>query len=177
MSHIADSLRRLGADLRDRRQSAGLSQVATAAAAGVGRSTLIHLEQGKKNVNLSSALAIAEVVGAVVGVQNERAEQVERRHLRADEALRLARRREAHFALAIDLALGRSSALRALEDARNMVALWKRDRTCSPFYIDGWSKLLRGDAGQVARRIRDIDPQWQDAMFQNTPFSRALASA
>jgi transcriptional regulator with XRE-family HTH domain len=176
MSQIVNDPRRLGADLRERRKGAGLSQLEAAAAAGIGRSTLIHLEQGGRNVNLSSVLAVADVVGAVVGVQEESGEQIERRRLRADEQMQLGRRRESHLALALDLALRRRNALEALEDARRMVELWKRNRTCSSFYIDAWSKILKGDAERVAKRIRDIDPQWLDAMLQNTPFSRALAA-
>lgn len=168
-------MRRLGGELRDRRRSAGLSQIAVAGAAGVGRSTLIHLEQGKKDVRLSNALAIAQAVGATVTIQDEAAELIERRRLRAEEGFKLARRREAHLGLALDLALARPRALRALRDAREAVDLWKRERTCSAFYVEGWSKVLRGDAAQVARRIRNIDSQWLDAMLQNTPFSRALA--
>ena len=171
---MPDRLSRVGAELRERRRLAGLSQNAVASAAGVGRSTLIHLEQGKKSVSLSSVLAIAEAVGAKVGVHDDGAELGERRRLRLDEALKLARRREAHLSLALDLALGRPSAIRALSDARRMVDLWKRDRTCSSFYIDGWSKVLKDSSEQVARRIRDIDANWLDAMLQNTPFSGAF---
>lgn len=175
MSRIEDQLKRLGRDLRERRLSAGLSQVAVAGAARVGRSTLIHLEQGSKDVRLSNALSIAEAVGTTVAVQGEAPELAERRRLRTEEALRLARRREAHLHLAVGLALGRPEALRALEDARRMVRLWRRERTCSAFYVDGWSKVVRGNAAQVARRIQRIEPRWLDAMLQNTPFSRIVA--
>ena len=175
MSGKTDILNRLGSELRERRRSAGLSQNAAASAAGVGRSTLIHLEQGNTNVSLSNALAIARVVGATVAIQGESADHAERRRLRSEEALKLARRREAHLALSVDLALDRPGANRALADARKMVEIWKRDRTCSALYIDGWSRVLKGEAPKVAGRMRGIDPQWMDAMFQNTPFSRALA--
>ena len=174
---ITDGVRRFGADLRDRRRAAGLSQVAVAGAAGVGRSTLINLEQGRQDVRLSNALAIAEALGAALTIVDEARELTERRRARAEEDFKLARRREAHLGLAVDLALARPRAKRALLDAREAVELWKRERTCSAFYIDGWSKVLKGDAAQVARRIRSIDPQWLDAMLQNTPFSRAVAPA
>lgn len=141
----------------------------------MGRSTLIHLEQGSKDVRLSNALAVAEAVGTTVTVQGESPELAERRRLRAEDALRLARRREAHLHFAVGLALGRPAALRGLEEARQMVQLWKRERSCSAFYIEGWSKVLRGSAAQVARRIQEIEPNWLDAMLQNTPFSRIVA--
>lgn len=177
MYRIKDELAELGRDLRERRVAAGLSQVAVARTAGVGRSTLIHLEQGSKDVRLSNAQAVARAVGTTVTVGGEPMKLAERRQLRSEEALRLARRREAHLHLAVGLALGRRESLRALAEARRMVHLWQRDRTCSDFYIKEWSRVLGGNAAQVARRIQEITPDWLDAMLQNTPFSRALAAA
>lgn len=170
-----DSLKRLGRDLRERRRAVGLSQADVAKSARVGRSTLIHLEQGDKDVRLSKALAIAGAVGTSIAVEGESPELARRRQARAEEALRLAARRERHLRIAVDLALGRPDALRSLDEARDMVRLWKRDGTCSPFYVDGWSKVLRGRPAHVARRIQGIEAQWLDAMLQNTPFPGAVA--
>ena len=171
------SLKQLGKQLRQRRLAAGLSQSSAAKAAGVGRSTLIHFEQGKKDVRFSNVLAIAHAIGASFGVQSESPERLERLHLRTEEALKLAKRRQAHARLALDLALRRPHAARALGDARAMVALWKRNRTCSEHYIDAWSRILKGTPAQVARRIGDIDEHWLDALLQNTPFSRLLSTS
>lgn len=175
MSQIEGKASSLGRNLRDRRRTAGLTQADVARAAGIGRSTLIHLEQGTKDVRLGNLLAVAEVVGTTLGVQAESPDLADRRRLRLEEALKLSQRREAHFRLAADLALGRREALRALEEARGMVQLWKRDRTCSEFYIAGWSKVLAGDCGQVAGAMRDMDQRWLDAMLQNTPLGRVVA--
>ena len=142
----------------------------------MGRSTLIHLEHGEKDVRLSSALAIAQALGASIAIDSEPAEISGRRQARAEEALRLAARRERHLRLAVALALGRPEALRALEEARAMVRLWKTGGTCSPFYIERWSSVLRGDPAQVARRIERIDSEWLDAMLQNTPFPETRAA-
>lgn len=175
MSRIESRASSLGRSLRDRRREAGLSQADVARAAGIGRSTLIHLEQASKDVRLGNLLAVAEAVGSAVGVQAESPDLAERRLLRLEEALKLARRREAHLRFAADLALGRREALQALEEARGMVGLWKRDRTCSEFYIAGWSKVLAGDHAQVAGAISDMDQRWLDAMLQNTPLARIVA--
>ena len=175
MSQITDSLAEIGRKLRERRVAAGLSQAEAAALARVGRSTLIHLEGGKKDSRLSNVLSVAHSVGASLELRGGPQEHLERLRLRADEASRLARRRQAHLKLALDLALDRPDALRALDDARAMVSLWKRDRTCSEHYIVEWSRILKGNPVQVARRIRDIDEPWLDALLQNTPFSRALS--
>lgn len=176
MSHIQNTLADLGRQLRERRVAAGLSQSNAALAAGVGRSTLIHLEGGKKDSRLSNVLSIANAIGASFGLQGEGPEHADRSRLRADEALKLAGRRQAHLKLALDLALGRADALRTVEDARRMVSLWKRSRSCSEHYIQAWSRILKGRPAQVARRIREIDELWVDALLQNTPFSRALSA-
>jgi len=175
MSNNRNSLRQLGSQLREKRLAAGLSQLGAAQAAGVGRSTLIHLEHGQKDVRLSNVLSIADAIGASFGLNGESPEQLERLRLRAEEALKLARRRGSHLKLAVNLALRRPAALQALRDARDMVALWKRNRTCSEHYVAEWTRILAGAPAQVAGKIRDIDEQWLDALLQNTPFSRALA--
>lgn len=176
MSSTEHTAKTIGSQFRERRLAAGLSQSAAADSAGVGRSTLIHFEQGRKDVRLSNVLAIAAAIGASFGVRADSPERLERRHLRTQEALKLARRRRAHTELALDLALRRPAALRALEGARTMVALWKKDRTCSEHYVDAWSRVLKGSPEQVARRIRDIDEEWVDALQQNTPFSPVVAA-
>lgn len=171
----AHNLRNLGGRLRDRRVAMGQSQASAARAAGVGRSTLIHFEHGRKDIRLSSLLAIADAVGVSVGLDaGDPAPDAERVRLRGEQRQEAAARRERHYAIAIDLALGRPSALNALRDARAMVALWKRNRTCSDYYIKEWSRILAGTPAQVAGRIRGIDEDWRDALFQNTPFSKAF---
>jgi len=176
MAHGIHTLKRLGIQLREKRRAAGLSQIGAAQAAGVGRSTLIHIEHGRKDIRLLNMLSIADAIGASFGLQDAVPEQAERLRLRTEEALKLARRRQDHLKLAVDLALGSASALRALRDARDMVALWKRDATCSERYIKAWSGVLAGTPSQVARKIRGIDERWLDALLQNTPFSRALSA-
>jgi len=154
-----------------------MSQVDAARAAGVGRSTLIHLEQGRKDIRLSNALAIARAMGATMSIAGESDGLSDRRRERAEEALKLSARREAHMRLALRLSLGEPRALRALEGAREMVRVWKESRTCSPFYISKWTGILKGSPAQVARRVSEIESEWLDAMLQNTPFSGAFPRA
>lgn len=174
MSNNRNSVARLGRQLRDKRIAAGLSQLGAAQAAGIGRSTLIHLEHGRKDVRLSNVLSAADAVGAALGFDAGSAEQLERLRLRNEESRKIASRRWQHLKLALDLALGKPEAIRALLDARRMVALWKRERTCSSHYIKEWSRILAGPPGQVARKIGEIPESWLDALLQNTPFSSAL---
>ena len=175
MSNPRNTLSQLGSRLRERRLAAGLSQLAAARAARVGRSTLIHLEHGRKGIRLSNILSIADAIGVSIGLDGGSPELAERARLRIEEALKRARRRTDHLKVALDLSFGKPAALRALHDARDMVALWRRDRTCSARYIKEWSRILAGTPSQVARKIRDIDEQWLDALLQNTPFSGAFS--
>jgi transcriptional regulator with XRE-family HTH domain len=165
-------LQALGQHLRERRKAAGLSQVQAADAAGIGRSTLLHLEHGRKDIRISNVMSVAAAIGASLGLAGEEPEAAERLRLRAMESMKLARRREAHMRLALDLALGRPGARAALADARRMVQVWKKGKTCSRRYIDAWSRILEGRPADVAARIRDIDAAWLDALLQNTPFPR-----
>ena len=163
MSSETHNLKRLGARLRERRLAAGLSQSGAARAAGVGRSTLIHFEHGRKDIRLSNLLSIADAVGASLGLEAGVSPNDERIRLRAEQARLLAHRRERHLALAVDLALGRPGAVKALGEARTMVALWRRERTCSDYYIEEWARILSGKPAQVAARIRAIDEPWREA--------------
>ncbi len=170
-----DTLKEIGSAVRERRAATGLSQAAVAKSARIGRSTLIHFEQGRKDVRLSNVLAIASAIGASFGLRPASPEQAERVLLRSEEATKLMRRRHAHARIALDLALRKPAALRALAEARAMVALWRKHRTCSEQYIAAWSQILRGRPQQVAARLRDMDPAWIDALLQNTPFPNLAA--
>lgn len=57
-----------------------------------------------------------------------------------------------------------------LDEARRMVALWKKARSCGRQYIEAWSRIVHQEPFEAARRILEADPGWLDAMFQNTPF-------
>lgn len=80
----------------------------------------------------------------------------------------------AHFRIALDLVLGERSAVKGLEEARNMVSLWERERVCSPFYIDTWKRVLRGSPQEVGKALSRLDERWARALLQNTPFGSLI---
>ncbi|WP_285320805.1 helix-turn-helix transcriptional regulator [Pseudarthrobacter sp. lyk4-40-TYG-27] len=72
MKAIQDA-RELGEQVKRHRLHAGLSQETLARAIGVGRSTIIDLEQGR-NVSISTALKVLAQLGAGIGITGTSAE-------------------------------------------------------------------------------------------------------
>ena len=163
----------MGAALRALRESKHLSQDAVAKAAGIARSTLVHLENGA-DVRLAKAAAVAKTLGASLCAMAQPAARHERLLARAQINERNLRLHNAHLRLALDLLLDKPAALAALDAARGMVALWARERTCSAFYIDTWRKLLEGAPGDAARALAQMDAQWESALVQNSPFGAIM---
>ena len=56
--------------------------------------------------------------------------------------------------------------------ARNRVELWRSKKTCSPLYVKRWSEMLALPPGKLARRMASLG-EWEDALFQNSPWSWA----
>ncbi|MFM9972450.1 MAG: hypothetical protein ACKVQK_29050 [Burkholderiales bacterium] len=100
----------------------------------------------------------------------------ERRLARKQEEIRQSALREAHFALARDLKTAEPAALAALSDAHRMVDLWEANKTCSPFYINSWRQLLSGTPEEVSVALSRMDPKWESALIQNTPFGHYVKS-
>jgi hypothetical protein len=59
--------------------------------------------------------------------------------------------------------------------AREQVAKWKRDGTCSSWYVKRWSEILFGPPSEVAMRMRGIEAGERRALYQNTPFGFLLS--
>lgn len=105
------------------------------------------------------------------------------RHGRLEHALRVeARARQRareemlvseHDRIAARLVAGQIGE-RELVQARQRVAEWIRNGTCSPSYTKRWSKILSGRPNEVADRLRGINADWRNALFQNTPFGFLL---
>ena len=76
--------------------------------------------------------------------------------------------------ISLDLLREEPAVVAALEDARSMVELWARDKTCSPFYIDSWRRLLSGSAREVGAALTYMDKKWGPALLQNSPFGGLL---
>ena len=57
-----------------------------------------------------------------------------------------------------------------------MVDRWEREKLCSTHYVTRWRAMLEGPVGRVAQAL--LEPgEWEDALFQNTPWSFALEPA
>lgn len=159
----------LGAALRKLRKNKGLSQEAVAKAAGIGRSTLVHLENGA-DARLSKIAAVARFLGADIEAVAESSDLAARRQARLQQAIRVQSLQQAHLRIALDLMVGKPATIKALKGAREMVELWERKRVCSPFYIDAWKRVLKGTAQEVGKALSRIDEKWAPALLQNTPF-------
>jgi transcriptional regulator with XRE-family HTH domain len=163
-----------GSAFRVLREKKGLSQEAVAKAAGIGRSTLVHLENGA-DVRLSKISAVAKALDASIETTAEPKELTERRQARLHLSLRLLALQKAHLRIALDLLLEDPATVAALHEARAMVELWAREKVCSAFYIDSWQQLLTGSAHEVGTALARIDKQWESALLQNSPFGARLS--
>lgn len=176
--HVADT-RGIGGAIRQARAQRGLSQATVAKRIGVSRSTLNHIEHfdGSLDVGILKIMAAANAVGVQLGLHKEPPALLERRLERERAAARVAAVREKHFRIAAALAIGDPAAISALQRARDMVQLWRHNRSCSDEYIRRWSGIVDQPAEEAARGILSIPGDWLNAMFQNTPFSGSERAA
>lgn len=165
-----------GSSFRLLREKKGLSQEAVARAAGIGRSTLVHLENGA-DVRLSKITAVAKALDTEIEAGAEPKDIAERRQARQQLSLRMLTLQNAHLRVALDLLLDEPAANAALSTARDMVALWAREKTCSAFYIDSWRRLLSGSSRDVGEALARMDKNWEPALLQNSPFGARLNQA
>lgn len=163
----------IGPSLRELREKKGLSQEAVAKAAGIGRSTLVHLEGGA-DARLSKIAAVAKMLGADIEAVAEPRDLAERRQARLQQTVRMQSLQKAHLRIALNLLLDEPSAIEALRDARKMIDLWERDRVCSLFYIETWKRVLSGLPREVGKALSCIDEKWEPALLQNTPFGSLI---
>jgi transcriptional regulator with XRE-family HTH domain len=174
-NNMKQAIKRLGQNLRSAREHGKRSQEDVASAAHVGRSTLVHVESGK-GASLSKIMAIAHELGVDVVLADSESAQVVRRLARLQQDAKVQWAREAHLRLAV-LMLGDAAAGKPLiDDARKTVSLWHANKSCSPFYIKSWKKLLSGSVREVGKSLGTIDERWSNALIQNTPFSNAIFS-
>ena len=172
MSKYLDSA--LGQQLRSARVARGLSQEDVARLAEVSRATVVALERSPGAARVHSLLSAARVCGLAVNAQESSPQLLERRLARAQQAQREGERYALHMRLAAKLLMGQAS--EPLRMARRAVAQWARGRTCSTFYIEAWSRLLRGTQPAVGKRLADLSLQEGAALFQNTPFGATLGA-
>jgi transcriptional regulator with XRE-family HTH domain len=171
--------RGLRGQLRAARRAKALSQAALAASSGISRITIARLEAGaEQDVRLGTAESLCEALGLeLVALPAGAPARFEARLARAAVQVQRLERRLAHARLAASLLASRSDRARALvRRAQAVVDRWERERLCSDQYVSRWRALLSGPVGRVAAGL--LDPgDWEDALFQNTPWSFALAAA
>lgn len=154
------------------RLSKGWTQHELAIEAGVARAIVSRLEQGQprpvQSDTLDRLFAALEVSPQISRVDAG----TPRRLARLEHELRLRDQREKHLRLAIELASNESAAAPKVAKARQRVELWRSNRTCSPLYIERWSRLLALAPCELAQAMASLE-EWEDAMFQNSPWSWA----
>jgi transcriptional regulator with XRE-family HTH domain len=159
--------------IRARRRELSLSQAEVAKAASVSRTTLSHVEQGKAPHARMDVLArIMRALDLAPRLSADGSPDPARLSARLAHQARLHAQRERHLRLAVELATDPRAARGKIARARKVVELWRAKRTCSPHYVKRWTELLALPPSQLARRMASL-AEWEDAMFQNTPWSWA----
>ena len=161
-----------GTLIRKERLDKGWTQAGLARAAKVSRTVLSRLEQSKPQPVQTDVLdRLFAALGATPRLPADSAMEA-RRIARLEHRGRLELQRNRHLRLALRLAGDRRSGRRLIARARSVVKLWRRERTCSPLYIKRWSALLAMAPGKLAGSMASLGA-WEDALFQNTPWSWA----
>lgn len=162
-----------GRFIRDQRVRKGLKQEQLARKAQVSRVVLSRLEQGKPLPVQSDTLdRLLDALEVSVQAPGQPRREDARRLARLDQLRRLERQRVRHLRLALELAGGGPDASAKVAKARARVNLWRRERSCSPYYIRRWSRILSLAPGKLAREMSSLG-EWEDALFQNSPWSWA----
>jgi transcriptional regulator with XRE-family HTH domain len=162
-----------GSLIKDQRARKALKQVELARAAKVSRTVLSRLEQGNAQVVQTDVLdrifAVLEVHPKMV--EGGAADDA-RKQARLEQQNKLEQQRSRHLRLAIDLADDEQAASGMIAKARERVELWRRKRTCSPYYVERWSQLLDLPPRKMAKEMASLGA-WENALFQNSPWSWA----
>ena len=171
--NLRQTLTHLGSNLRAARDAGQRTQEEVAAAANIGRSTLVHIESGK-SANMANILAVANVLGVEIGIKDADSAQDARRLARLLQDAKVQFARESHLRLALLMLMDAAAGKPIVTGARKTVRLWRTNKSCSPFYIDAWEKILTGSARDVGKSVAAMDARFANALFQNTPFASAL---
>jgi len=159
--------------IKDQRTRKGLKQEALAEAARVSRAVVSRLEQGKPQpVQTDTIERLLNALGVEAQVIDRSVRDDARKLARLEQQNRLVQQRNRHLRLAIELASDERAAPAKIAKARERVALWRSKRSCSPFYIERWSKLLALPPRKLAKAMASLG-EWEDALFQNSPWSWA----
>lgn len=161
-----------GKVIRDERKRKGLRQEELASRAHVSRAVLSRLEQGKPKPVQSDTIDRLLAVLEVKSQSDPAGRDASRRLARLEQDVRLRQQRERHLRLALELADDERAAAPKVAKAQERVELWRDKKSCSPFYIERWSKLLAQPPRKIAKEMSSLG-EWEDALFQNSPWSWA----
>lgn len=158
--------------IKEERERKGLKQEELASKARVSRAVVSRLELGKpgpvQSDTLDRLLGALEIKSEDALAQPARHEA--RKMARLEQERRLHQQRERHLRLALELANDEGAAAAKVAKARARVELWRAKKSCSLFYIERWSELLAQPPRKIAKDMSSLG-QWQDALFQNSPWS------
>ena len=159
--------------VKDQRARKGLKQEDLARAAKVSRTVLSRLEQGNATAVQTDVLdRLFMALEMSPKVVDRAAPDGARKQARLEQQKKLEQQRSRHFRLAIDLANDEKAAVGMVAKARERVELWRRKGSCSPYYIERWSQLLGLPPRKMAKEMASLG-EWEDALFQNSPWSWA----
>jgi DNA-binding Xre family transcriptional regulator len=157
--------------IRDRRSQEELKQVDLARDANVSRTVLSRLEKGHTQAVQTDVLdRICRALGLNPMIVERSSPNAARKVARLELENRLAQRRIRHYQLAIQLATNNKTNGSMIESARRRVELWRTNETCSPYYIERWAQLLGLPPKELALAMSSLG-EWEDALFQNSPWS------
>ncbi|NDP41277.1 MAG: helix-turn-helix transcriptional regulator [Aromatoleum sp.] len=162
-----------GTLVKEQRTLKRLKQADLARAANVSRTVLSRLEQGNARAVQTDVLdrlfAVLELSPRMV---DRAAPDHARKHARLEQHWKREVQRTRHFRLAIELAHDERAAVAMIAKARERVELWRNKGSCSPYYIERWSQLLALPPRTLAKEMALLG-EWEDALFQNSPWSWA----
>ena len=158
--------------IKEARIQRGWKQDELASKAQVARAVLSRLEQSNPKAiqsdTLDRLLAALEL-SPQIGGSNDAGP---RKMARLEQEIKIRKQRERHLRLAISLGDNASGAADKVAKARQRVELWRKNSSCSPLYIDQWTRLLALQPREMAKAMSSLG-EWEDAMFQNSPWSWA----
>ena len=162
-----------GKFIKDQRLKKGLKQEELAAKAGVSRAIVSRLELGKSRSAQSDTIErLLYALDVNPRVLSQIVREDPRKLARLEHEKMLEQRRVRHLRLAVELASDEEAAFDKIAKARERVELWRSKQSCSPFYIERWSQLLALPPLRIAKEMSSLG-EWEDALFQNSPWSWA----
>lgn len=159
-----------GQQIKALHEADNLSQIALCERARVSRAVLSKMENGIGPVQTDVLDRLVVALGAQVTVTiGESVTDASRVEARLRQRLREAALREFHLRLAVRLSLVPEGAGSMIKRAKQQVALWAERKTCSADYVDRWNAALSGTPQDVAAAMSALG-EWENAMFQNSPW-------